>query len=214
MFVEAGGSQELEAQTEETTEEATEEVQETTETEPEPQVFSKEYVEALRQENARRRVENRTLREQQTTWQPVEPPIGQPVGPQGQVFDPRVDDMLLDKKLESIKSDPYMEEIFKEVGEDGMTFEQRLLETAMEKGWPIDELDALAFKMEKNKLLGGAKQKGIDEAYKSLKNKGESSGEKTITSGKVVEKGDIDSLDDAIKESLKEHGVTDLSSLK
>ena len=121
---------------------------------------------------------------------------------------------MLSNKLTEIKADPYFAELFTETDEEGVTFEEKLLETAVEKQWPIEELDALVFKMEKTKLMGGVKQKGVDEAYKSMSTKAKGSAEKNVSSGKNVEEGKVDNIDDAVKAAMKEHGVTDLSNLR
>jgi len=135
----------------------------------EAKTFSEEYVKALRAENARQRIENRTLRTQVNPQAGYDPQVQQGQQNQqypqhGPIYDPRVDDMILANKLSEIKADPYFGELFNEVDEEGITFEERLLEKALDLNWPLAELDALVFKMEKNKLLGKVKQKGIDEA--------------------------------------------------
>ena len=121
--------------------------------------------------------------------------------------------MILANKLGEIKADPYFGELFNETDEEGRTFEEKLLEKAYETSWPIDELDALVFKMEKEKLLGKVKQKGIDEAYKSMSAKAQASGERNVSSGKNIEQGEIKNVDDAIKASMKELGITSLKEL-
>ena len=122
--------------------------------------------------------------------------------------------MLLDQKLNSIKEDEYFKELFTDVVDEntGMTFQEKLLETASREGWPIKELDALAMKMERNKLLGGAKQRGIDETYKSLKEKREGSAVKNTASGKPVSTGG-ETLDDALNKTMEELGVDDISKI-
>jgi hypothetical protein len=192
---------------------------------PEPKTFDENYVRGLRAENARYR---RQLRETEASIPNiVQSEIQRVLYPQGQqgqgypqagqpqeYYDPRVDDMLLAKKMGEIKADPYFGELFAEVDEEGRTFEERVLETAVEKQWPIAELDALVFKMEKEKLFGRVKQKGIDEAYKSMSTKAQGSAEKNVSSGKSVEEGEVETIDDAVKKAMKEHGVTSLSELR
>ena len=198
----------------------------------EPKTFDEAYVKSLRAENAKYR---RQLRDTESSIPNIvqsevqrllygqgqgqgSPQAGQPgyQPPQqeGPYYDPRVDDMLLSNKLNEIKADPYFSELFAETDEEGRTFEERFLETAIEKQWPIEELDALVFKMEKNKLLGKVKQSGVDEAYKSMSAKTQSSGEKGVSSGKSVEEGEVENIDDAVKKAMKEHGVTNLSELR
>lgn len=178
--------------------------------------FSEDYVKALRAENARVRVENRTLRQGAT---PQAGPQGE-YNPQQQgqyaqpVYDPRVDDMLLANKLSEIKADPYFGGLFSEADEEGRTFEERLLERAVDEGWPIAKLHALAFDMEKDKVLGRVKQKGIDEAYKSISSKAQNSVDKNVSSSKNIEDSEVGSIDDAIKKAMKEHGVTNLSEVE
>ncbi len=188
---------------------------------PEPKMFDEEYVKGLRAENARYRTRARDLEMRLGSQVPVQnTPTGYPYSNQpnqppqaGPYYDPRVDDMLLNNKLTEIKADPYFSELFAETDPEGRTFEERLLETAIEKQWPIDELDALVFKMEKAKILGKSRQKAIDETYKSLKEKQQGSADKNVSSGKGVEEGEVETVDDAIKKAMKENGVTDLSSL-
>jgi hypothetical protein len=193
----------------------------------EPKVFDENYVKALRAENAKYR---RQLRETEGSIPNIvasevqrllygQNPQGtgyqQGYQPQGvqEVYDPRVDDMILANKLNEIKADPYFGELFNEVDEEGRTFEEKLLEKAYQTSWPIDELDALVFKMEKEKLLGKVKQKGIDEAYKSMSAKAQASAERNVSSGKNIEQGEIKNVDDAIKASMKELGITSLKEL-
>jgi len=193
------------------------------ETKPEPKMFDEDYVKGLRAENAKYR---RQLRDEQAKNQytnpyaePARPNMGYPQAgyptqaPQ-EVYDPRVDDMILSNKMSEIKADPYFGELFNEVDDEGRTFEERLLEKAVETQWPIAELDALVFKMEKNKLIGKVKQKGIDEAYLSMKNKSLSAPERTVSSGKNAETGEINNVDDAIRAALRDNGITSLSELR
>lgn len=215
------------------------EVQETQETQEEvkpeevkPKVFDEDYVKGLRAENAKYR---RQLRDEQARNQnvnvPVYPnaqypnaqyPTGYPQGyPNGPIYDPRVDQILaeqedtkLNNKLTEIKADPYFGELFNEYDDEGRTFEERLLEKAVETQWPIAELDALVFKMEKNKLIGRVKQKGIDEAYNSMKNKSANAPERAVSSGKIIESGEINNVDDAIRAAMKDNGVTSLKELR
>ncbi len=190
-----------------------------------PKTFDESYVKGLRAENARYRRElrveqARNTRASQLSYgypnEPSYPQAGQPQAVQGpqEVYDPRVDDIMLSNKLNEIKIDPDFSEIYNEVDEEGITFEERLLEKAAGLQWPIDELDALALKMSKTKLLGKAKQKGIDEAYKSLSSKAASSAERNVSSGKSIEEGEVKDIDDAVKKAMKEHGVTNLSELR
>jgi len=214
-------------------EQAATEPEQQQEVKPEPKMFPEDYVKGLRAENAKYR---RQLREEQArNQQPVRPtgypyqqqPAYQPGYPQAgypqqpQVYDPRVDQILaeqedfkLNNKLSEIKADPYFSELFDEVDDEGRTFEEKLLEKALETQWPISELDALVFKMEKNKLIGRVKQKGIDEAYLSMKNKQAAAPERTVSSGKNLEPGEINTVDDAIRAAMKESGVTSLSELR
>ena len=217
-------AEELKAQGQEPTE-PTEPVEPTEPKEPvepkepakeEPKMFEEKYVKGLRAENAKYR---RQLRDEQAKGQQVNqfgqpidprtglpgqtPQVGQPNQPyqqpqQGPVYDPRVDDMLLENKMSALKKDEYLGELFNEVDDEGRTFEERLLETAVQKGVPIEDLDALAWKMEKEKILGKVKQKGIDESYESMKNKDQGSAEKNVSSGKNVEGGEVDTIEDAI----------------
>ena len=195
----------------------------------EPKVFDENYVKALRAENARYR---RQLREtensipnivasevQRLLYGQNQYPQGtgyqQGYQPQGQeVYDPRVDDMILANKLGEIKADPYFGELFNEIDEEGRTFEEKLLEKAYETSWPISELDALVFKMEKEKLLGKVKQKGIDEAYKSMSAKAQASAERNVSSGRNTNDGEVETIDDAVKKAMKEHGITSFSELR
>lgn len=200
----------------------------------EPKTFDEKYVKALRAENAKYRrqardtensIPGRVQQEIQRILYGNQQQGNQQQGNQqqdyqqrqqnqqtrGQVFDPRVDDMLLSQKLNEIKADPYFAELFTDTDDEGRTFEERLLETAVDKQWPIEELDALVFKMEKAKIFGKTKQSAIDETYKSMENKAQSSGEKNVSSGKNVEEGDVDSIDDAANKAMKELGVTDIS---
>jgi hypothetical protein len=192
------------------------------EVKPEPKVFPEDYVRGLRAENARYR---RELRETQArvneiTYggqapQVVPPsPIGVVQTPTGQVYDPRVDDLILDRKLDAIKADPYFAEVFNEVDDEGYSFKERLLMKAEELQWPIAEIDALAFKMEKDKIIGKAEQRGINKAYESMKTKAAAAPDRGVSSGKSVEDTNITSLDDAVKAAMKLHGVTDLSQLR
>lgn len=241
MFVEAGGLEappepDLDAKGQEPTEpDGTKEPDGQEPKAPEPKMFDEKYVKSLRAENAKYRVQ---AREAEAKLQPqvdqygrlIDPYSGMPIPPAGQnlsnigqnlpntpqqepVYDPRVDDMLLDNKLNAIKAEPYFEELFKDTDEEGRTFEERLLEKAVELSWPVAELDALAFKMEKEKLLGGVKQKGVDEAYESMKNKAQGSPDKNVSSGKNVEPGEVNSVRDAIALVKKEEGITDLTNL-
>jgi len=198
---------------------------------PQPKMFDEDYVRGLRAENAKYR---RQLRDEQARNQeqarPAYPninPYQQPTYPQAgypqgqQIYDPRVDAILaeqedarLNSKLSEIKADPYFGELFNEVDEEGRTFEEKLLEKAAEAQWPIAELDALVFKMEKNKLIGRVKQKGIDEAYDSMKNKSAAAPERTVSSGKNVEAGEINTVDDAIRAAMRDNGVTSLKELR
>lgn len=195
----------------------------------EAKTFDEDYVKGLRAENAKTRIKYRELENSIPTIVQSEvqkvlygnqgqgyPQAGEPnyqPQPQGQVYDPRVDDIILSNKLSEIKADPYFAELFAEVDEEGRPFEEKLLETAIEKQWPIDELDALVFKMEKAKLLGKTKQSGIDEAYKSMSTKAQGSADRNTSSGKNVEEGEVTNVDDAVKKAMKEHGVTNLSEL-
>ncbi len=200
--------------------ESTESTKPVEEKKPEPKMFDEEYVKGLRAENARYRTRARDAEMRLGSQGPVQTPPAYPYSNQlnqppqaGPYYDPRVDDMILNNKLTEIKADPYFSELFAETDQEGRTFEQRLLETAIEKQWPVDELDALVFKMEKAKILGKTRQKGIDETYKSLKEKQQGSADKNVSSGKGVEEGEVETVDDAIKKAMKENGVTDLSSL-
>lgn len=184
----------------------------TQEVKEEAKTFSEEYVKALRAENARQRIENRTLRQGQVNPQAGYEPQGQQGQPQP-IYDPRVDDMILSNKLSEIKADPYFGELFNEVDEEGITFEERLLEKALDLNWPVSELDALVFKLDRNKLLGKVKQKGIDEAYKSISSKAQNSVDKSVSSGKNIEDSKVESVDDAIKKAMKENGVTSLTDI-
>ena len=180
-----------------------------------PKTFDENYVKALRAENAKYR---RMARDAEARlYQPPQPQPGQdPQVGQGQpqeYYDPRVDDLLLDRKISDIKADPYFSELFAEVDDEGMTFQERLLERAAELQWPISELDALAFKMEKDKLLGKVKQKGIDEAYKSMSAKAAAAPERVVSSGATVTEGEVKNVDDAFNKAKKELGVTNLSNL-
>lgn len=181
----------------------------------EAKTFSEEYVKALRAENARQRIENRTLRMQQVNSQAGYEPQeqDQQYPQQGPIYDPRVDDIILNNKLGEIKADPYFSELFNEVDEEGTTFEERLLEKALDLNWPVSELDALVFKMERSKLLGKVEQKAIDKAYKSMSSKSATSAERNVSSGKAVDNAEVKNLDDAIKKAMKEYGVTNLTDI-
>lgn len=223
-----------EAQPEPQVEQQAEPEKQEQETKPEPKMFDEDYVRGLRAENAKYR---RQLREEQARnqapvrpgtsypyqqpqqgYQPqgYQPPVYTPAAytPQQEVYDPRVDDMLLQNKISEIKADPYLNELFNEVDDEGRTFEEKLLEKAYETQWPVAELDALAFKMERNKILGKTKQKGIDEAYNSMKNKSAAAPERVVSSGKNIEAGEINTVDDAIRAAMRESGVTSLKELR
>ena len=195
----------------------------------EPKTFPEDYVKGLRRENAKYR---RQLRETQGRLQPQIPqgpqmPMGAPQMPppplgapqvgypqqQGPAYDPRVDDMLLDREINTLKQDEYLSELFEETDDEGRTFEERLLETAIQRGVTIENLGALAWELEHDKILGKTKQKAIDEAYKSMSGKADSSAEKSVSSGKNVEQGEVNSIEDAIEAAKKDHGITDLSNL-
>ena len=192
----------------------------------EAKTFDEAYVKSLRAENARYRRQLRDtessipnivqsevqrLLNSQNQQEQGYPQAGQP---QGEFYDPRVDDIILGNKLNEIKADPYFSELFNEFDDEGRTFEEKLLEEAIAKSWPISELDALVFKMEREKLLGKVRQKAVDETYKSMQSKAASSGEKSVSSGKNVEEGEVKNVDDAVKRAMKEHGVTNLSELR
>lgn len=185
----------------------------------EPKVYSQEYVDKLRRESAARRVENRMLKGQPAidpaTGKPVTPAPGQVPGQgqQGQYFDPRVDEMIVDNKMAQLRVDPDLKDLFDGVDEEGVTFEQRLLETAFEEQWPVKELDALALKMGKSKLFRQIERKAIDKTYKSLKKKKQDAGEKSGTSGKNTAPAEVENVDDAIEKTMEELGVTDLSKI-
>ena len=192
----------------------------------EAKTFDEAYVKSLRAENARYRRQLRDtessipnivqsevqrLLNSQNQQEQGYPQAGQP---QGEFYDPRVDDIILGNKLNEIKADPYFSELFNEFDDEGRTFEEKLLEEAIAKSWPISELDALVFKMEREKLLGKVRQKAVDETYKSMQSKAASSGEKSVSSGKNVEESEVKNVDDAVKRAMKEHGVTNLSELR
>ena len=192
----------------------------------EAKTFDEAYVKSLRAENARYRRQLRDtessipnivqsevqrLLNSQNQQEQGYPQAGQP---QGEFYDPRVDDIILSNKLNEIKADPYFSELFNEFDDEGRTFEEKLLEEAIAKSWPISELDALVFKMEREKLLGKVRQKAVDETYKSMQSKAASSGEKSVSSGKNVEESEVKNVDDAVKRAMKEHGVTNLSELR
>ena len=192
----------------------------------EAKTFDEAYVKSLRAENARYRRQLRDtessipnivqsevqrLLNSQNQQEQGYPQAGQP---QGEFYDPRVDDIILGNKLNEIKADPYFSELFNEFDDEGRTFEEKLLEEAIAKSWPISELDALVFKMEREKLLGKVRQKAVDETYKSMQSKAASSGEKSVSSGKNVEEGEVKNVDEAVKRAMKEHGVTNLSELR
>jgi hypothetical protein len=193
----------------------------------EAKTFDEAYVKGLRAENAKYR---RQLRDTESSIPNIVQSEVQrllyPQGQQGQgypqagqpgqneaYYDPRVDDIILGNKLAEIKADPYFSELFNETDDEGRTFEEKLLEEAVAKSWPIAELDALVFKMEKEKLLGRVKQKGIDEAYKSMSTKAAASAERNVSSGKNIEEGEVTTIDEAFERAKKEHGVTDFSKL-
>lgn len=183
-----------------------------------PKMYDEKTVKQLRDEAARYRIRAREA-EQKLNSQQYTPPAPQEYdqpfssAPQ-QVYDPRVDDMILSNKIVEIKNDPYFTEIFKETNDLGETFEERLLEKAYELQWPVAELDALALKMGKDKILSGIKQKGIDEAYKSMSTKAATAPDRGVSSGKGVVEGDVNSFDDAFRRAMHENGVTDLTLLR
>jgi len=194
----------------------------------EAKTFDEKYVKSLRAENARYRrqvrdtessipgiVQNEVQRLLNSQGQ-GSPQAGQPPQPaqSGEFYDPRVDDIILSNKLNEVKADPYFSELFNETDEEGRTFEEKLLEEAVARSWPISELDALIFKMEREKLLGRDRQKAVDETYKSISAKTVSSADRSVSSGKGVEEGEIKNVDDAVKAAMKEHGVTNLSELR
>ncbi len=187
-----------------------------------PKTYSQEYVTKLRNENAKGRIENRRLKEQ---GQPViDPKTGKPVAPApgqtGQYFDPRVDDMIIDTKVKELKGDPDLKGLFVNdqgeqiIDEDGVPFEERLLEKALELQWPIGELDALALKMGRGKLFGKIEQRAIDKTYKSLKKKKQDAGEKSGSSGKNAAPAEVKSIDDALDKTMEELGIKDISKLE
>jgi len=203
------------------TQEEAQEVKE--EVKQEAKTYTEDYVKALRAENAQRRIAERQLKEsipsivQQEIQRLINPQ--QNVYPQGYqqpqpVYDPRVDDLMLRNKIAEIRNDEYFGEVFNEVDEEGRTFEQKLLERQFDTGWPVDELDALALKMDKERLFGRIKQKGIDEAYKNINLKAQTSADKTTTSGKAVEESEVKNIDDAIAKAKQELGVTDFKNLQ
>ena len=184
-----------------------------------------DYVKELgkvRREAAAARIEARTEREarQNLERQYGQPQAGYPQEQQGQpqgpqtYYDPRVDDMILANKMTEIKADPNFSELFNEVDDEGRTFEEKLLEKAVDSQWPIAELDALALKMNKLKLFSKIKQKGIDEAYKSMSSKAQAVPERNVSSGAKVEEGEVKTIDDAVDKALKSHGVTDITQLR
>ena len=212
---------------EETPKEQVEPVEPVKEVTEEPKVEEPkfDYVKELgkvRREAAAARIEARTEREarQNLERQYGQPQAGYPQEQQGQpqgpqtYYDPRVDDMILANKMTEIKADPNFSELFNEVDDEGRTFEEKLLEKAVDSQWPIAELDALVFKMEKEKLLGRIKQKGIDEAYKSMSSKAQAAPERNVSSGAKVEDGEVKTIEDAFDKALKEHGVTDITKLR
>jgi len=214
--------------------------EETKEEKKETKYFDENYVKSLRAESAKYR---RQLREYQSSvqnivaneiqkilagvapqTQPMQSPmmgspvIGSPVSnvtpPNAQVYDPRVDDMILENKLNELRNDPYLGEFFNEVDDEGVSFEERLLEEALQKKYPIDELDALALKLSKSKLFDKIKQKAIDETYKSLSKKASTSADVSTASTKNVVEEKIENLDDALKKAMKDLGVSSLSQIK
>jgi hypothetical protein len=189
---------------------------------PAPKMYDESVVKNLRAENAKYRIRARDaeakLNSQQYT--PPEEQGQQPnyanqySGAPQQVYDPRVDDMLLDNKVAAIEADPYFAELFKETGPSGETFKEQLLEKALELQWPISELDALVFKLGRDKILGGIKQKGIDEAYKSMSAKAAAAPDRGVSSGRAVEEAEVKNIDDALRRAMKDEGVTDFSMLR
>ena len=185
----------------------------------EAKTFDEAYVKELRGDIARYRIRARDAEAREAALynqnvqqgqQQSYPQAGQPQ----EFYDPRVDDIMLQNKLSEIKADPDISEIYSEVDEEGITFEEKLLEKAVELQWPIAELDALALKMAKGKLLGKVRQKAVDETYKSISAKSQSSADRSVSSGKSVEESEIKNVDDAVKAAMKEHGVTNLSELR
>lgn len=209
--------------------------EETKEEKKETKYFDENYVKSLRAESAKYR---RQLREYQSSVQNIvaneiqkilagvapqteqmqSPMMGSPVSsvtpPNAQVYDPRVDDMILENKLNELRNDPYLGDFFNEVDDEGVSFEERLLEEALQKKYPIDELDALALKLSKSKLFDKIKQKAIDETYKSLSKKASTSADVSTASTKNVVEEKIENLDDALKKAMKDLGVSSLSQIK
>lgn len=188
---------------------------------PEPKMFDEEYVKGLRKEAAKYRRELRD--EQQRNAQPVQPnvqgyqeypnPQSQPA-PTGQFYDPRVDDMLLDNKINEIKADPKFSDLFEGTDEEGFTFKEKLLQEALDQQWPISNLRALVWEMKGDEIVNRTKQKGIDEAYKSMNAKAQAAPERNVSSGKAVETTKIDTFEDAMELTKKELGITDLSEVE
>jgi hypothetical protein len=200
--------------------------------EPTPKTYSEKEYKSVKAEAARRRIENKQLMErldaleqqgrqysqpqryqqyQQGYYPPNQPgyipPQQYPQQP-GIVYDPRVDDMQLDKILAEIEGSDYIKDNWNEVDEEGRTFQDRLLDEANAKGYGFDQLPTLARAMVKwEEVISKQRQSGIDEAYQSMKKKETSAPDKPASSGQVTSEGEPESYDDAIRSVIKEHGI-------
>jgi hypothetical protein len=200
--------------------------------EPQPKTYSEKEYKSVKAEAARRRIENKALMErldaleqqsrqysppqgfnpqgyqqyQQGYYPPNQPGYIPPQQP-GIVYDPRVDDMQLDRVLSEIRDMEHIKDIYDEVDEEGFTFEDRLLQRANAEGYGFNQLKALAREMAWDQVIPKLHQSGIDEAYQSMKKKETSAPEKPAVSGQGIGEGEPESYEDAIRSVIKEHGV-------
>ena len=190
--------------------------------EPVPKTYSEKEYKSVKAEAARRRVENKALRKRldalEQQGQQYSQPQGYPQGygeypqyqyPQqpGIVYDPRVDDMQLDRVLSEIREMEHIKDIYDEVDGEGLTFEDRLLQRANAEGYGFNQLKALAREMAWDQVIPKLRQSGIDEAYQSMKKKETTAPEKPASSGQVTSEGESESYEDAIRSVIKEHGL-------
>ena len=187
--------------------------------EPVPKTYSEKEYKSVKAEAARRRIENKTLKErldaleqqgrQYPQPQGYYPQMEQPQYPQQPeiVYDPRVDDMQLDRVLSEIREMEHIKDIYDEVDEEGLTFEDRLLQRANAEGYGFNQLKVLAREMAWDQVIPKLRQSGIDEAYQSMKKKETTAPEKPASSGQVISEGEPKSYEDAIRSVLKEHGL-------
>jgi hypothetical protein len=189
---------------------------------PAPKMYDEATIKALRAENAKYRIRAReaearlssqqyTPQAQQEYEQPYSGQYGNAPQP---TYDPRVDDMILDNKMKEIEADPKFSYLFESVNEDGSTFKEELLQEAINQGWPVTNLRALVWDLKGDEIAARVKQKGIDEAYKSMSAKATAAPDRGVSSGKNVEAGEVKNLEDAFRRGFQEQGITDIPQLR